>query len=106
MNSLSGENIEEPLPIVEAARDEDRGNESEDEVEYSEDEQDRDREDRESESDHEAEESRDGEPTADLAVSWLGSPSKNQKILRKGKLYKILLPYVPIAKFPYFSCPI
>lgn len=26
MNSLSGENTEEPLPIVEAAGDEDRGN--------------------------------------------------------------------------------
>ncbi|KAJ5420710.1 Threonyl/alanyl tRNA synthetase SAD [Penicillium sp. CMV-2018d] len=81
-NSLSGENIEEPFPIVEAAGDEDRGNESESEVGYSEDEEDRDREDRESESD-EAEESRDGEPTADLAVSWLSSPSKNQKTLRK-----------------------
>ncbi|OQD65138.1 hypothetical protein PENPOL_c006G02545 [Penicillium polonicum] len=68
---------------VEAAGDEDRGNESEDEVEYSEDEENGDGEDRESESDNEAEESTDGEPTADLAVSWLGSPSKNQNILRK-----------------------
>ena len=94
MNSLSGENIEaegQPLPTVEAAGDEDRGNESEDEVEYSEDEEDGDGEDRESESDDEAEESRDGEPTPDLAVSWLDSPSKNQNILRKGKSYKILL---------------
>ncbi|KAJ5415954.1 Threonyl/alanyl tRNA synthetase SAD, partial [Penicillium sp. CMV-2018d] len=85
LNSLSGENIEaegQPLPTVEAAGDEDRGNESEDEVEYSEDE-DGDGGDRESVSDNEAEESTDGEPTADLAVSWLGSPSKNQNILRK-----------------------
>ncbi|CAI7599446.1 unnamed protein product [Penicillium viridicatum] len=85
-NSLYGEKIEaegQSLPTVEAAGDEDRGNESEDEVGYSEDEEDGDGEDRESESDDEAEESRDGEPAPDLAVSWLGSPSKNQNILRK-----------------------
>ncbi|CAI7580247.1 unnamed protein product [Penicillium crustosum] len=80
LKSLSGENIKaegQPLPTVEAAGDEYRGNESEDEAEYSDDEEDGDGEDPERESDDEAEESKDGEPTVELAVAWLGSPSKN-----------------------------
>ncbi|KAL2700133.1 hypothetical protein AAEP93_008656 [Penicillium crustosum] len=90
LKSLSGENIKaegQPLPTVEAAGDEYRGNESEDEAEYSDDEEDGDGEDPERESDDEAEESKDGEPTVE-----------------QGQAYKILLLQAPLL-IPVLELP-
>lgn len=46
--------------------------------------------------DNEVDNSEDVEPTTELAVAWLGSLPKDQKILREGKTYKILLPHTPL----------
>lgn len=35
-------------------------------------------------------------PSTELAASWLGGLLRSQDSLRKGKTYKILLPYVPL----------
>ncbi|KAJ5522213.1 Threonyl/alanyl tRNA synthetase SAD [Penicillium freii] len=82
----------------------DLGSESGDEADEADDAEDGEDEEGEKDGDHSSESEYDEvenseyvEPTGELAVSWLGSPAKNQKTLRESKTHKILLPCAPIA---------
>lgn len=73
------------------------GSESEDEADDAEDGEGEEDGDHSSESEYdEVENFEDVEPTTESAVAWLGSLPKDQKILREGKTYKILLSRAPL----------